>query len=268
VDPLSVGLGASLVRLLKGGNKEAGTGLVGRALGPLADEIGLGLAERHQVRRQQNLARIVEAAEKMGGSAPPNMRVLGEVVENGSWCDSEIAAIYLGGVLAGSRTGCAEDDSGLPWARLINGLSAAELALHYMSYAAVREAAMSTELPSLDDERNTMALRVTIPYVYWEYGTGGVYDRSQASSAVVGLRRVGLLADIYECDEESDDFHVSPTHAGIELFMRGLGASHITSYGSIGSNDATRELNPDMTILLRQVFESYDGRVPLVDAAS
>jgi hypothetical protein len=120
VDPLpaAAGLSAEAVR------SEAVKGLLVRALGPAADEIGTALA-RWTSFRVGNVERIALAttrlADKRGrsGSAPP--RVAHRILGDGSWNDDSVMIEYLSGVLASSLTPAGRDDRAVVWSGLSPG---------------------------------------------------------------------------------------------------------------------------------------------------
>src|SRR4051794_14534377 len=82
-----------------------GSRTVDKVLGPSAEHLGEILNERLTEFRARNIGRVIEAADRKGGrdgTVPP--RVAHRLLEDGSYCDDELMAEYLGGVLAGSRT--------------------------------------------------------------------------------------------------------------------------------------------------------------------
>src|SRR5438552_761190 len=88
--------------------KAGGRELIVKLFGPTAEyfgQAGKGLAERGS----ENVARVVRSAVRRLGSAidkpgviPP--RVLGPLLEEAVYCEDELVAEYLGGLLAASRT--------------------------------------------------------------------------------------------------------------------------------------------------------------------
>jgi hypothetical protein len=80
-------------------------------------------------RRVENISRVFgHAARKLGpaaleteGAVPP--RVLKGILEEGQFADGELAAEYLGGVLASARTAQGRDDRGALLVGLVGRLS-------------------------------------------------------------------------------------------------------------------------------------------------
>ena len=71
------------------------------------------------------------------GAVPP--RVLKGVLEEGSFCEDEVMAEYLGGVLASSRSEVSVDDRGTALLAVISGLSTYQLRTHYTMYTTARQ---------------------------------------------------------------------------------------------------------------------------------
>lgn len=130
----TVGLGAIAAYLGKDGLE--------KLLGPTAEYLGAGLRDLTQ-RRIENIGRIFRnAQEKLGskadkpGEVPP--RVLKAVLDEGSFCNDELAAEYLGGVLASSRTEKGRDDRGAHIAKILSGLSTYQIRSHYLIYSTIK----------------------------------------------------------------------------------------------------------------------------------
>ncbi len=159
---------------------DPGTGLViitpvllYKILGPTADYVGEGL-QTWTEQSVNNLKRVFSHAErKIGpeqlerpGAVPP--RVLKGVLEEGAFCDTELGAEYLGGVLASSRTETTRDDRGASLVALISRLSTFQLRSHYVMYAqAQRDLAGSEDLNlGVLGERRRHA-RFFVPWEVW-----------------------------------------------------------------------------------------------------
>ena len=112
--------------------------LVEKLLGPTAEYIGDGLKVWTE-KRIDNVGRIMNiAAKKLGesmneaGSVPP--KVLRGILDEGSFCEDQLAAEYFGGVLASSRSDVARDDRGSAYIALLGRLSAYQIRAHYCFY--------------------------------------------------------------------------------------------------------------------------------------
>lgn len=159
VEPITtVGLGAVAAYLTKDG--------VAKLLGPTAEYLGDGLRDFTK-RRAANVARIFQkASDKLGeqieipGEVPP--RVLKVVIDEGSFCDDELAADYFGGVLASSRTEQGRDDRGARIAKILDGLSTYQIRSYYLIYASIRSLFEAKGLPFNMEGRPKM--QIFLPY--------------------------------------------------------------------------------------------------------
>jgi len=118
-------------------NATVSSNLILRILGPAADEFGQALS-RSIAYRTRNFGRIADKAAKKASAdlerGIVNPRVAYVLLDEGSLCDDELMAEYLGGVLAGSRTPDGRDDRAVMWSRVITGLSAFQVRAHYLLY--------------------------------------------------------------------------------------------------------------------------------------
>jgi hypothetical protein len=145
-----------------------------RVLGPTADYLGEGLKGWTEKRRE-NLGRIFGKADdrmtdeqRHRGSVPP--KVLKSVLDDGSFCDDELAASYFGGVLASSKSEVTRDDRGATLAALVGRLSTYEIRTHYLLYAhAQRRLAGRSFNFGMDTDRQGHA-RVYLPMELWANG--------------------------------------------------------------------------------------------------
>lgn len=158
-EPLAtVGLGAIAAYLGKDGLQ--------KLLGPTAEYLGLGIRDLAQ-RRIENIGRIFQKAESklgdkinMPGEIPP--RVLKEVLNEGSYCDDELAAEYFGGVLASSRSEQGRDDRGARMAKIIDSLSSYQIRAHYLIYSTVKSLLANEGLPF--DMKGRPKMQIFIPF--------------------------------------------------------------------------------------------------------
>lgn len=136
VDPI-LGLGAvakAVESAADEGGKSAG-GLVSRVFGPAADEIGQALG-RFTSYRVGNVKRIAENADQKArgrdGMIPP--RLAHSMLEDASFCDDELMAEYLGGVLAAGRSPSGRDDRAVTWSKMVTSMSSLQLRTHFVFY--------------------------------------------------------------------------------------------------------------------------------------
>jgi len=196
--------------------------LLARVLGPSADAVGevLGHYTGH---RLGNVQRILDCADAKSGSlderAIVNPRVAHVVLADGSYCDDELMANYLGGLLAGSRTPRGRDDRAVSWSKVVTSLSSLQIRAHYLLY---REWAARLRIIGVY-ELGVAAGRAqaTMEISSGEFtkilvGDSEVDENDAMSHAIGGLIRVGLLDDGFQYNSEL--VRVTPSIAGLELY--------------------------------------------------
>jgi len=221
---------------------DVGTGLallgsvriIEKMLGPTAEYFGEGL-KAIAVRRVANIRRIFDfAIRKLGaqidssGSVPA--RVLGYVINEGSYCNDELTAEYFGGILASSRSGISRDDRGAHFARLVAGLSTYQVRLHYVLYRILR-VKFAGPRAKIGHTAVRSAMSTFVPYKNIEKGLAIVDGEEFATildHAAFGLADATLITNLsYGNGKDLPDWTgrlengvcFSPTVRGVELFM-------------------------------------------------
>ena len=137
VDPITGAVVAKAMGDTSPEMQQATTNLFLRIFGPSADAIGEALG-RYTTYRLRNIGRIVNRADAKSNDMPDrgiaNPRVSHVLLEEGSYCDSDIMVDYLGGVLAASRTPAGRDDRAVAWSNLVTSLSSLQIRAHYLLY--------------------------------------------------------------------------------------------------------------------------------------
>lgn len=215
------------------GGKAAG-GLVTRVFGPAADEIGAAL-RRYTAYRVGNVERIAEAADRKSGGregvVPP--RLAHSLLEDGSWCDDELMAEYLGGVLASGRTPTGRDDRGVTWTKLITSMSSIQIRAHFILYrewAKAFRGSTNSDLPS-DPSLATMYIDLLALIAALLEGHPDVEPDTVIDHVIGGLARLNLIGPTWMTGRTaklgsdtppdlpfSHAARLRPTHAGLELF--------------------------------------------------
>lgn len=104
------------------GSVTASKELLLRVLGPTADYFGeqlVDLVEKLNPRRRETLAKILARARTINegqgddveGEVPP--RVFRNIIDEGTFVDDDLAAEYLGGLLASSKVPSGRDNRGV-----------------------------------------------------------------------------------------------------------------------------------------------------------
>lgn len=247
VDPLSVGVGAAAGKALDSAAAETG-GLLRRVFGPAADEAGEALRRKAAV-RFGNVERIAAAAERRvthngrTGSVPP--RVAHKLLEDGSYCDDELMAEYLGGVLASGLTPSGRDDRAISWSNLITSMSAVQVHAHYLMYTEWAALLADNADIDFDNDQWPAGLDLVIDQVEFGQRLQEIVPDASADELVdhvmTGLLRFELLNSFNSTWGSRDQLLFSLTtsvpypelvkgvisNAGVELWGWGHGLSHI-----------------------------------------
>lgn len=234
VEPVTtVGIGAIAAYLGKDGLQ--------KLLGPTADYLGKGL-QQFAEKRIENIERIFKkAAEKLGdridspGEVPP--RVLKAVIDEGSFCDDELAAEYFGGVLASSRTESGRDDRGARVAKSVESLSTYQLRSHFLVYSSIKHIFSKSGL--LFNMEGRPKMQIFLPYSGFipamdfnqqEYDQLGqllkhIFFGLSADGLIENKWRYGQkegLEDMYK-EAQEGGIICEPSALGVELFLTAFG---------------------------------------------
>jgi hypothetical protein len=213
--------------------------LMPRVLGPTADYAGEGLKNLAE-KGVNNLVRVFQKAEEHGRnrfdpstSVPP--RVVKSILEEGYFCEDELEASYLGGVLASAKGPLSRDDRALSYLSVLSSLSSYQIRTHCILYTSIvnsgqlsnpniRRYAIQTGYPGLG---LTVSIREADYIQAMEFAENEVSDII-AQHSFVGLQMKGLseggLLVRGEAKLDPERFrYFYPTIFGIELFVWGLG---------------------------------------------
>lgn len=232
-DPITV-VGAGLAVL---GSKD----ILTKLLGPTADYVGGEIADFVE-KCNINLDNIFDiATKKLGdeiqtpGAVSP--RVLKHVIDEGRFCEDELAAEYYGGMLAASRDVTGLDDRCLPHLSKVKQMSVYQIRTHYAFYFQVlklhRESGLnlgvSADLPKAGLYLPHQFLVDIFPSVtsekYWDVMT----------HSIVGLSSLGLINSYAYGDVDllkkrfpeatEPGIYLEPNYTGAELFLWALGVN-------------------------------------------
>ena len=212
-----------------------------RLLGPAADSLGNDI-ERFVQQRKNTFARIISNAEKKAGprlDSPGRvpLKVLKEVINEGSYTEDPIAVEYFGGVLASSRTEIGRDDRGARLAKTIDNLSTYQLRTHYLIYSTVAHLfSISGNKFGLSENRTKME----IFFPFKDYFNSMAFTQSEGGNPQImshiwhGLYSEDLIENRWQYgDHESlqkiakivpgDGIICQPSALGAELYLWAFG---------------------------------------------
>jgi hypothetical protein len=196
--------------------------LLARVLGSSADAVGDDLRHYTQY-RLGNAERIVERAaarsRSLDNGSSVNLRVAHVLLADGSYCDDELMADYLGGLLAASCTPKGRDDRAVAWSKLISSLSSLQIRAHYLLYRewAARLRIIGVYELGVDAVRTQATMEISAPeFTKILAGDSEVDENDALGHAIGGLVRVRLLADNFFYNDEL--VNVAPSITGLELY--------------------------------------------------
>ena len=190
-DPTTtVGLGAVVAAYLGKDGME-------KLLGPTASYLGDGLRDFTQ-KRAQVIGEIFKSAqsklgEKINAQGEVPAKVLGHVVNAGSYASDPLEVEYFGGILASARTEGGRDDRSVRLAKAVDSLSTYQLRTHYLIYATVRSLFAGRGLPFNMEGRPKMRIFISIQ----DYVAAMEFDQREAEQVTQIITHVffGLHAD-------------------------------------------------------------------------
>lgn len=231
-----------------------GKDIIVKLLGPTADYLGEGLKNCTEkgVKNVENI--FIIAQRKLGnkieneGAVPP--KVLKGILEEGYFCDDFIAAEYLGGVLASSRSGISRDDRGAVLIALLSRLSTYQIRTHYVLYHLIKTTYDGTDItPNTSEGRDKLGLCVP----------GSTYEAAMdfsenedvnilLSHIMFGLAKEGLIENNFSIGSKeslqkifknapTEGIIFQPSMLGIELFLWAYGKSDLTNKDFFQSNN-------------------------------
>ena len=235
-DPITIG--TALVKAATADSPGSGnetTSLLKRLLLPPVDEFAEAL-RRSVAYRTRNFGRIVDKAERKShnhrNSGLVSQRVAYVLLEEGSLCDDELMAEYLGGLLAGSRSADGRDDRAVAWCQIVNSMSWLQVRAHFILY---REwAARLHGLISLQLGMGTVRDRCQMDLELNEFtsiliNATDINPDDSIQDSILGLAWLGLIEDQYATGHRSSHIlvrdspfeeliRVQPTVRGLELY--------------------------------------------------
>ncbi|HEY5297384.1 MAG TPA: hypothetical protein VIK59_05620 [Verrucomicrobiae bacterium] len=224
-----------------------GVKLIYDVCGPTAKYAGGELASYAEIgvknlkRVFENAAKQLKAQNKIGGQVPP--RVLKEILSEGYFCEDELQAMYLGGVLASSKGSISRDDRAIAYCSLVNSLSSYQLRTHCIIYSAllrIKHYHLGKNLLPIEDivSRWIQKHGLTVIIRESDYQSAMEFSAEEhpsniAQHSFVGLEKKGLSErGIHVChsrnpnnpkDGEVPFRYFYPTMLGVELFLWGQG---------------------------------------------
>lgn len=216
-----------------------GAKLINDVCGPSAKYLGKELESYTKV-GVANLQRVFGKAEKRlemhgkrDGIVPP--RVLKNILQEGYFCEDELNAEYLGGILASSKGPTTRDDRAVTYSVLMSSLSSYQIRTHYLLYSCILR---SEQRPW--NQTVTWMLRrfgITVAIEDEAYVRAMDFSEKEPRAPIIehvftglekhGLSEKGLTVvppnEHVKGQPDPPFRYFYPTLAGTELFLWGLG---------------------------------------------
>ncbi len=238
-----------------------GSKLLYDVCGPSAKYIGGELATYAEA-GVNNLKRIftiaaerIKALGKSEGQVPP--RLLKNILMEGYFCEDELGAQYLGGVLASGKSPVSRDDRAVSHCALVTSLSSYQIRTHYLLYSSILTFRDDAVAHILDWVRRGHGATVLINAA--EYNEAMEFtaheDPKQLSEhAFIGLQQKGLVEEGVSIINPNPKIRSQPpahfrffrpTTAGVELFLWGLGVGDL-GFAAYGPHLLTSDMPPTL----------------------
>ena len=210
-----------------------------KLLGPSADYIGgemAGLIEKCNI----NLDNIfIKANTKLGsrveepGSVSP--RILRHIIDDGRFCEDELAAEYYGGMLAASREETGKDDQCLPYLSKVKQMSIYQIRVHFAFYYQLLKLHKNSGFNlGLGSDLSKAGLYLPHEFILNIFPSDKSDDYwDLMSHSVAGLNSHGLINTYVYGDLETINkkfpnandggVYLEPNFTGAELFLWALG---------------------------------------------
>ena len=230
LDVLGIKPIANAVESVTTGAVSGASAFLSRICLPAAEEFGLLLRDRVSAWRAKNAAVIVNEAERLVSEnvadAPlhAHPRIVADVIELGSWSDTEEVQQMWAGLLASACSPDGRDDSNLMFLNVLSTLTVAQTRI----FDAICKKCVKKASPGgwIISDRQSMTLDEI-------RSIAGLTDAHRIDLEILHLRAVSLLvsdAGFHDKDNEAD---VTPTAFALQMFVRcqGSASDPITFYG-------------------------------------
>ncbi len=203
---------------------------------PAAEEFGLALRDRVGIWRQLNMVAITRAADKKlaaqleteNVSAHP--RIVGEILENGSWIEDCIVQDMWGGLLASSCTEFGDDDSNLLFTSILSQLTKLQARLIDQVCIQVPKTLTPNGLIQPATEYCSHINMQTDDRFVWSFGklreVCGDWGIDRFDCEIDHLREMGLLRSESGFEPYDNDYRaqIVPTPLALQMYVRCQGS--------------------------------------------
>ncbi|MHB8050493.1 MAG: Abi-alpha family protein [Coriobacteriia bacterium] len=213
---------ADSVNTLTKGAVDGAAAFLGRICLPAAEEFGLMLRDRVHLWRVVNITALTsKAASKLHqqgltGNLQAHPRLIGRIVEHGSWVDDPVVQDMWAGLLASSCTEHGDDDSNLVFVGLLSQLTRLQARVVNYACESANKALYPNGLIHAEDLTVTLDALAVV---------AGEHDIQRLDREVDYLRELGLLDALSGFQiGAATDLLLTPSPLALHLYVRAAGS--------------------------------------------
>ena|ERR1035437_8083069 len=217
-------IGEAFSTVTKGGVEGAGA-FLSRICLPAAEEFGLLLQDKVRGWRGNNVAKIVEEAEKLIGSRASedlngHPRIVHKILENGSWSDDDVVRKMWAGLLASSCTKDGKNDENIVFVNILNQLTSAQVKI--TNFACIKANKYLSEVGLLYAEEFTIDQKIMLAVA--EINDVNRLDRELDCLRILELIGAGAFAGSGGgLDPITGMVNLCPSCVAMQLFVKSQG---------------------------------------------
>lgn len=225
--------------VVKGGVDGAGA-FLGRICLPAAEEFGLLLRDKVSSWRSKNATSIANMAEAMltesgqGNNLHAHPKIVGRIIDEGSWEDNGTVQSMWAGLLASSCTEDGKSQQNIVYINLLSQISSSQAML--LDHACKSAKKYSSKNGLIQSNNIYLSITEIMDLL-------GTRDIDQVDVELDHLRGVGLLAFSSGLSADSDEGNITPSPLGLNFYARCHGhIGSVTSFFGVCSTQATDEV--------------------------
>lgn len=218
-DVLGIGPVAEAGKRVVDATCDAAAAFLSRICLPAAEEFGLLLQDKVKVWRAANARKVVAKAERLHAAIPSpsethaHPRLVGQILEHGSWSDSEEVQTMWAGLLASSCTIDGQDDSNLMFIDLLSRLTVSQVRMLDYSCKTARIRRVQNDLLFAGDVSCTVDELMAVSLVHDLHRLDRELDHL-ASVGLLSLGRAGFNPNI------PNRAYLTPSALALQMFAR------------------------------------------------
>ena len=203
------------------GAVDGASAFLGRICLPAAEELGLLFQDRMRVWRASNAANIATKAEALLSASGNDTavhahpRVVGAIIEHGSWTDTDEVQSMWSGLLASACTADGQDEENLLFVSILQQLSSSEARL--LNYSCLNAPKTCTRAGLIwSDDYDVPAQEL--------FAVSGLTDIHRLDRELDHLRVLGMIQGGFDPNNPSLIVDLTPTALALNMYVRCQGS--------------------------------------------